>query len=92
MKLKNFLTDEPINESMEIDFVSEFFEKGRAKEKGITESDVDQDELKRGIKVEYEHTSSEIIARRIALDHLAECDDYYTKLKKMELSCEGVDE
>ena len=77
-----------INENIDVDFVEEFFNKGRAKEKGITENDVDPVELKMGIEVEYEHTSSEIIAKRIALDHLSECDDYYTKLKKMELTCE----
>lgn len=93
MKLKNFLDDKPLNEANdEINFVEDFLNQGRAKEKGITENDVDPDELKRGIKIEYEHTSNELIAKRIALDHLAECDDYYTRLEKMELSCEGVDE
>ncbi len=91
MKLKNFLTGDQINESEGIDFVKDFINQGRAKEKGITEKDVDPKELERGIKVEYEHTTNEAIAKRIALDHLAECDNYYTKLKEMELSCEGID-
>jgi len=90
MRLSNFLQPNEINESAEtdIDFVKEFINQGKAKEKGITEADVDPEQLKMGVKVEYEHTSSEFIAKRIALDHLAECDDYYTRLKEMELSCE----
>ena len=41
-------------------------------------------QLKMGIKVEKEHTSNDKIAREIALDHLGELPDYYTRLKKME--------
>jgi hypothetical protein len=37
-----------------------------------------------GIKVEMEHTKNKTIAKRIALDHLAELPDYYTRLLKME--------
>lgn len=37
-----------------------------------------------GIEVEKEHTDDEEIAKRIALDHLKEFPDYYTRLKKME--------
>lgn len=61
-----------------------FLTSGRANEKGISEEDVDQSELRMGIEVEKEHTSDEDVAKRIALDHLSELDDYYTKLKKME--------
>ncbi len=31
-----------------------------------------------------EHTDDRDLAMRIALDHLAEIPDYYTRLKKME--------
>jgi hypothetical protein len=41
-------------------------------------------ELKLGIKVEKEHTGDEKMARMIALQHLEELPNYYTKLKKME--------
>lgn len=41
-------------------------------------------ELKMGIEVEYEHTNSKNMAREIAMDHLTEIPDYYTRLKKME--------
>jgi len=57
---------------------------GQAKKKKITEKDVDKKELEMGIKVEMEHTKNKAIAKRIALDHLAELPDYYSRLKKME--------
>jgi hypothetical protein len=46
--------------------------------------DAIQQELDAGIKVEREHTSSDQAAKEIALDHLAELPDYYSKLDKME--------
>lgn len=41
-------------------------------------------QLKMGIEVEKEHTTDESLARKIALHHLEERPDYYSKLKKME--------
>jgi hypothetical protein len=41
-------------------------------------------QLKLGIKVELEHTRDRAMAKEIALDHLAELPDYYTRLDKME--------
>ncbi len=41
-------------------------------------------ELKLGIKVEHEHTGDRRMARMIALQHLEELPDYYTRLKKAE--------
>lgn len=61
-----------------------FLNNGRANEKGVTDADVDPNELKMGIKVEYEHTTDPATSKRIALDHLAELPDYYTRLKIME--------
>lgn len=46
-------------------------------------------QLQLGIEMEGEHTKNKSMAREIALDHLAEMPDYYTKLQKMELG-EGV--
>lgn len=40
--------------------------------------------LNDGIKVEMEHTNLKTKAREIAMDHLFEDPNYYTKLKKME--------
>jgi hypothetical protein len=57
---------------------------GEAFKEGVTEKDVDAQQLKMGIKEELEHTPDEDIAKEIALDHLAEMPDYYTRLEKME--------
>jgi len=62
----------------------EFWEAGRAKKDGISEEDVDPDELSMGIEIEKEHVDDNSVAKKIALDHLAEIKDYYTRLKKME--------
>jgi len=63
---------------------AEFLLGGKANEEGVTENDVDPDELSMGINVEKEHTPNVAVAKRIALDHLAEIDDYYTRLAEME--------
>lgn len=44
----------------------------------------DADQLKKGTKVEYEHTSNHELAKKIAKDHLVEFPDYYNRLEKME--------
>ena len=41
-------------------------------------------ELSMGTKVEMEHVNSKGLAKEIAMDHLVEIPDYYTRLKKME--------
>lgn len=41
-------------------------------------------QLNKGIKVEMEHTTNKNKAKEIAMDHLSENPDYYTKLKKIE--------
>lgn len=41
-------------------------------------------QLSMGMKVEMEHTKSKEKAKEIALDHLSEDPNYYTKLKKVE--------
>ena len=48
------------------------------------EKDVDAKQLAMGIKVEMEHTDDPAEVKVIALQHLAEVDDYYTRLKKVE--------
>jgi hypothetical protein len=50
--------------------------------------DFDQEELKKGIKIEMEHTKDKDLAREIAMDHLKEIPDYYTRLEKMEKRAE----
>lgn len=48
------------------------------------ELDTLKTELEKGIKVELEHTSDKKVAEEIALDHLNEKPNYYTKLAKIE--------
>lgn len=43
-------------------------------------------QLGKGIQVELEHTNDKNVAKEIALDHLNELPNYYTKLKQIEQS------
>ena len=43
-----------------------------------------ENQLKKGQKVEMEHTKDKELAKKIAMDHLWEIPDYYDKLKKIE--------
>lgn len=43
-----------------------------------------QNQVKKGIEVEKEHTKSKKIAKKIAMDHIYEDPKYYDKLKKVE--------
>lgn len=49
-----------------------------------TSVDAIEAQLKKGIKVEAEHTTNASKAREIALDHLGEIPDYYDRLDNME--------
>ena len=51
----------------------------------VSIKDVDKEELKKGIKIEKEHTTDIKTATRIALDHLSEDPKYYSKLAKLDL-------
>ena len=62
--------------------VNSFPPVGRHKEESIDDFDFDQ--LKKGIKIEKEHTPNPLIAMQIAKDHLAEIPDYYDRLERME--------
>ena len=52
-------------------------------------TDFDQRQLAMGIRIEAEHTDNPLLAREIAMDHLAEIPDYYTRLVAMERDAEG---
>jgi hypothetical protein len=54
-----------------------------AKKFGVPVSKIEK-ELKTGKKIEMEHTNDSSKAEEIALDHLSEIPDYYTRLNKME--------
>ncbi|MEK6830206.1 MAG: DUF5661 family protein [Nanoarchaeota archaeon] len=54
-----------------------------AKKHGVKSSKI-ASELKKGIEIEMEHVNSKKLAKEIAMDHLFEIPDYYTRLEKME--------
>ena len=54
-----------------------------AKKHRMDPSDI-QKQLEMGIKIEHEHVTDKDTATDIALQHLDEIPDYYTRLKKME--------
>jgi hypothetical protein len=64
--------------------MKDFFSEGLAAEKGLTELDFDPDLIVQGMRVEMEHTKDPKVARKIAIDHLAEDIRYYDYLEKME--------
>jgi hypothetical protein len=51
---------------------------------GKKDEDFDPEQIRKGEKVELEHTPSKARAREIARDHLEEFPNYYTELDKME--------
>lgn len=55
-----------------------------ASKHGVSFVDV-MDQLVKGVNVELEHTNDEKVAREIALDHLSEDPEYYTKLASVNL-------
>lgn len=57
---------------------------GKADKDDLKATEVDPHELKLGMEVEMEHTVDRKVAKQIALDHLTEIPDYYTRLLKME--------
>lgn len=59
-----------------------------AKKHGVSLAKI-HDQLKQGTKVEHEHTQDHDTAMHIALHHLDELPDYYTRLKKVEMN-EGI--
>jgi hypothetical protein len=65
-------------------------EGGLANKAGKKPEDFDKEQLEAGTKVETEHTDDPAKAQQIAMDHLTEDPQYYTKLKKMEAGkCEA---
>lgn len=62
-----------------------------AKKHGVSVSSIHK-QLKIGIPIEHEHTKDKDLATDIALQHLGEFPDYYTRLKKMEKSAKNIKE
>lgn len=63
---------------------AELLRGGRSSEMELDVATVDPQQLEMGVEIEYEHTTNPAIAKKIALDHLAELPDYYTRLQQME--------
>ena len=61
--------------------VSGIFNAGSSKGKQV---EPDEKELKMGMEVEKKHTNVPAIARKLALDNLAETPDYYSRLAKIK--------
>ena len=53
--------------------------------KGRQPSEFDSVQLRRGTKVEMEHTTNRHVAQRIAMDHLVEDPRYYVKLARVHI-------
>lgn len=72
--------------------VSVSFARKIGDELGVDWSAVDIEEFRRGLEVEQEHWNTVkgnwYQVAKIALDHLAEYADYYTRLDKMEVEAE----
>jgi len=63
--------------------IEDIFKKHKKKYPNLS-LDMLKQQLKKGIKVEMEHTNDKIKSEEIAKDHLYEDPNYYTKLQKME--------
>ena len=57
--------------------------------RGRTPTEFDPRQVERGTQVEMEHTPDPDVAREIAVDHLTEFPDYYTRLDRMESEARG---
>lgn len=58
---------------------------GFADGKAITDYDLGQ--LLEGIKYERQHTSDNLLALELAMDHLERIPDYYTRIARLEWEC-----
>ncbi len=67
-----------------VQIFKQFWWGGESGKKKFKLQKVDPNELRMGIKVEFEHTDDPGTSAKIALDHLAEHDRYYTALRILE--------
>ena len=92
-ELETYLHPKQINQLKDRDMINEDKLKGGKADKltkkditnkfGVTVAKINK-ELDMGVEIELEHTKSRRLAKEIAMDHLSEIPDYYTRLKKME--------
>ena len=57
-----------------------------------TEASFNVEQIKKGLRVEMEHTNDPLIALEIVYDHLTESETYYDELEKMESNFENNNE
>lgn len=69
-----------------------FLKGGNMNEKQLDIATISPQQLEQGASVEMEHTPDPAVAKKIALDHLAEIPDYYTRLAKMEAEAKGAND
>lgn len=62
--------------------LEDFFRDGLSR--NLPDQYFDQNQLLKGIEVEFEHTQNSDLAKKIAKDHLVEIPDYYNRLERME--------
>lgn len=67
---------------LDINMFKEQLKGGLADGKAVTDFPLEQ--LIEGIETEMEHTTNPMLALEIAMDHLVELEDYYTRLEAME--------
>ncbi len=66
-----------------------FLRGGKMSEAQLDINTVDPQQLEIGVQIEQEHTPDLSIAKKIALDHLVEIPDYYTRLQEMEAAAKN---
>ena len=63
--------------------------RGVGRHNDVPDSKFDSEQIKKGLKVECEHSDDPKIQLAIVKDHLSECNSYYTFLEEMEQKCKG---
>lgn len=79
---------EKTHENLKKEFLQQNFKSAKSIEEIAKEKNVDleyaQEQLRKGMKIESEHSNDPMIQEMIALQHLDEAIDYYEKLEYME--------
>ena len=84
-KVKEVIINESTNENLEGGLADNLTIHDIALKHSISLKNIEK-ELEKGIIIEMEHTNDKLIAKEIALDHLYEMPDYYSKLLLIESS------
>lgn len=75
--------NETVKDKIKGGLADKISKKDIAKKFSVTLAKINK-EVKMGEDVEMEHVTNKTLSREIAMDHLVEIPDYYTRLKKME--------